>query len=117
MLRRRGNKSFGEGPADIRSELERYSDLNGYPATLFGQCRYPCGHSRFRLRVDEAEGYMERVCQNCSAAHAIGDSARFAEDAVPEECACPCGGEDFAITIGLALYSDSSDIRWVYAGC
>jgi hypothetical protein len=34
-----------------------------------------------------------------------------------EKCACPCGGEEFEITIGVSLFEDSEDVRWLYLGC
>ena len=39
------------------------------------------------------------------------------DDAELDECACPCGGEIFEITAGVALYADSEDVRWIYLGC
>jgi hypothetical protein len=43
------------------------------------------------------------------------DSADTAEVAVPEECACPCGGETFQVAVGFAL-RDDGDVRWVSVG-
>jgi hypothetical protein len=34
-----------------------------------------------------------------------------------EECACPCGEEEFEITVGVHLYYGSEDVKWVYIGC
>jgi hypothetical protein len=34
-----------------------------------------------------------------------------------EECACPCGGDAFEIMVGVHLYGDSDDVKWLYLGC
>jgi hypothetical protein len=33
------------------------------------------------------------------------------------ECACPCGQEEFEITVGVSLYEESEDVKWLYLGC
>ena len=47
------------------------------------------------------------------AEHPIGDSSEYLKDAELEECACPCGSEEFEITVGVSLYEDSNDVRWM----
>jgi hypothetical protein len=39
------------------------------------------------------------------------------EEAEPTECECPCGSSVFEITVGVALYRESEDVRWLYVGC
>jgi len=51
------------------------------------------------------------------AEHPIGDSSEYLKDAELEERACPCGSEEFEITVGVSLYEDSNDVRWLYVGC
>lgn len=113
----RGDYQYGDCQADIRLELIRYSESNGYLAQHFADALCRCGGKHFRLALDENEGVAIRTCSACQVDHPIGDSAEFLEDAEPEECACPCGHEDFEITVGVALYQDSEDVRWLYLGC
>lgn len=52
------------------------------------------------------------------------DSADYLDDANPEECACPCGGEEFELAVGFAMVDvsmgDSSvvgrEVKWVSIG-
>ncbi len=66
--------------------------------------------------LDDNEGAAIRICSACNTEHAIGDSEDFLEDASLEECACPCGSESFEITIGVSLYDDNEDVKWLYLG-
>ena len=116
-LRKRGKHWYGDGPADIRGELTRYSTKNEYPAEHFADAVCGCGGRQFRLRIDDTEGAAVRICDGCGTEHPIGDSAEYLDDAELEECECPCGGSAFQITAGVALYDGSSDVRWFYLGC
>jgi hypothetical protein len=49
--------------------------------------------------------------RGCSAA----DSAEFWDEADPGECACPCGGDTFAVAVGFSL-RDGGDVRWISIG-
>jgi hypothetical protein len=33
-----------------------------------------------------------------------------------EECECVCGKQVFEITVGVSLYKDTKDVRWLYVG-
>lgn len=117
-LEKRGKWWYGESQIDIRTEITRYSKLNGYLAEKFADAVCTCGSRVFSLLLDDNEGVATRVCIACDAeAHPIGDSADFMEQAEEEECACPCGQESFEITVGVSLYADSEDVRWLYLGC
>ena len=117
-LRKRGKWRYGDGQADIRGEVIRYSQQNGYPAEHFADAVCGCGGRVFGLLLDDAVGVASRVCVACDAdAHPIGDSADFMDEADEEECVCPCGEEAFEITVGVSLYADSEDVRWLYVGC
>jgi hypothetical protein len=72
-----------------------------------------CGGRTFRLEVDDEEGYARRTCSGCAGTHAMLDSAEQEDGAEPEECACPCGGEEFELAVGFARNPDG-DIRWVF---
>jgi hypothetical protein len=72
---------------------------------------------RFRLSLDDTEGAAVRTYVGCDSEHPIGDSDDYLEHAELEECACPCGGEEFKITVGASLSKGSEDIRWLYVGC
>lgn len=116
-LTKRGEHWYGDDRADIRAELLRYSELNGYPAHQFADAECRCGSRRFRLRLDDVEGVAVRACASCNAEHAIGDSDEYLADAEPEGCECPCGGDVFEIAVGVSLYEDGEDVCWLYVGC
>lgn len=116
-LKKRGKQRYGENHADIREEIRRYSEKNGYPAEHFADAVCTCGAKVFRLALDDTEGAGVRKCVACTSAHPIGDSADYLADADLGECACPCGNEDLELSIGVALYQESEDVRWLYLGC
>jgi hypothetical protein len=116
-LEMREGYGYGDQQADIREELLRYSKLNGYVAHHFADAICKCGGKLFRLSVDDTEGAAVRKCCDCEIEHPIGDSDEFLDEAELEECACPCGGDNLEITVGVSLYADSDDVRWLYLGC
>jgi hypothetical protein len=116
-LTTKGKFSYGESQADIRAELADYAERNGYLATHFADAVCICGHRSFKLLVDDTEGAAVRECRSCQKSHPIGDSAEYITEASPEECECPCGSGAFEITVGVALYEASEDVRWIYIGC
>jgi len=116
-LSKKGKYVYGEVQADIREELNRYGSLAGYPPSHFADAVCSCGARTFHLLVDDEEGVAVRVCPACGTRHAMGDSEEYLEDASPEECECPCGANTFEVTVGVALYSSSEDVRWAYVGC
>ncbi len=116
-LKKRGQYHYGDSQADIRAELLRYSKKNAYLVHHFADAACKCSSKLFRLALDDNEGAAVRICVDCKAEHPIGDSDEYLEDAELGECACPCGGEEFEITVGVSLYKDSEDVRWFYLGC
>jgi len=116
-LQKRGKYRYGASQTDIRAELLRYSESNAYVAEHFADAVCKCGEKLFRLALDENEGVAVRTCVACKAEHPIGDSDEFLDEAEPQECGCPCGQEEFEITVGVALYGGSEDVRWLYIGC
>jgi hypothetical protein len=116
-LVKRGKHWYGDIQSDIRAELSRYSQRNGYLAHHFADAVCQCGSHSFRLRLDDAEGAAVRACTDCGNEHPIGDSPEYLADAELEECECPCGGGSFEITAGVSLYEGSEDVRWLYLGC
>ena len=116
-LHRRGEYEYGDSQTDIREELLRYSDANGYIAEHFADARCVCGSTHFSLRIDDNEGAAVHICTACGNEHPIGDSDEYLEESQLEECECPCGSSAFEITVGLALYAESEDVRWLYVGC
>ncbi|WP_112261625.1 hypothetical protein [Lentzea terrae] len=73
-----------------------------------------CGGRTFEVQVTE-ECAVRRRCVRCSTAEFLADSAEFWEDDGAEECACPCGGEEFAAVLGLSCRPDG-EVRWVSVG-
>lgn len=116
-LHKRGKHWYGESQADIRGELIRYGKMDDEVPTQFKEVRCKCGGTTFRLAIDDNEGAAVRTCTRCEKEHPIGDSAEYLDDAELGECACDCGEERFEITVGVSLYEDSNDVRWVYIGC
>lgn len=116
-LKRKGKFSYGDTQADISTELASYSELNGYPTAHFADAACRCTGRAFRLFLDEDEGAAVRECVACKERHPLGDSADYLADASLKECECPCGSGVFEITVGVALYADSEDVRWLYVGC
>ncbi len=117
VLKKRGKYHYGDNQADIREDMLRYSKANIYQAQHFCDATCKCGGKLFKLALDETEGAAVRTCAQCISEHPIGDSGEYLEDAELEECACPCGGEEFEITVGVSLYEGSEDVRWLYLGC
>ena len=116
-LIKRGKYWYGDSQADIRAELLRYSNANAYVARHFADAHCKCGGKVFRLGLDERQGVAVRLCVACGTEHPIGDSDEFLEEAELEGCACPCGHEEFEITVGVSLYEGSDDVKWLYLGC
>lgn len=116
-LQERGTHSYGDSQADICERLVRYSDANGYPAEHFADAVCGCGSRDFSLLLDDKVGVAVRVCRQCETEHPIGDSDQYLEEAELDKCECPCGSSVFEITIGVALYAESEDVRWLYVGC
>ncbi|MDH6593975.1 hypothetical protein M2165_003864 [Variovorax sp. TBS-050B] len=116
-LRKKGRYRYGDGPEDIRTEVERYSKSNAYPATRFAASACACGHHVFSLESDEEAGAARRICTACGHVHLMGDSADYADEAEFGAHSCVCGEEAFELLSGVALYADSNDVRWLYIGC
>lgn len=115
-LRKDRDFSYSDAQADIREELLDYS-ASCYVAKHFADAACECGSREFRLLLDENEGVAVRICRQCQLQHPIGDSEKYLEQAQIEECECPCGSSFFEITVGVALYPDSEDLKWLYVGC
>ncbi|MEZ6040119.1 MAG: hypothetical protein R3C20_06415 [Planctomycetaceae bacterium] len=121
-LVKRGDYWYGDNHADIRSELERYSDRNAYPVDDFTDIRCDCGNDTFHFLTDENAGVAIRRCSNCGCEHLMGDSADFVDEAEPSQHECICEGDVFQITAGIHRYRNqddslSHDVRWLYLGC
>jgi hypothetical protein len=83
-----------------------------------------CGGTTFALRVDDEEGYSDRRCIAGGHLFQMLDSAEYIDDASPEECACPCGGEEFELAVGYAMTDVANEdgspagreVKWVSIG-
>jgi hypothetical protein len=116
-LRKKGKWWYGDDQSDIRDELVRVGKLNEYVPTQFADAKCTCGNRTFQLAMDEDEGVAVRVCSKCDSEHPMGDSSEYLEDAEPQLSSCICGKDVFEITIGVHLYKDSEDVKWLYVGC
>lgn len=117
MLSKKGNYWYGTTVEDIKAEVLRYSQLNGYEAAKFSESICTCGNRSFKLETDEEQGAARRVCAVCGVAHLMGDSAEYASEAELDEHECACGAGSFHLLSGVALYEGSSNVRWYYIGC
>jgi hypothetical protein len=115
-LRTEEGYHYGDCQEDVREALIAYS-ADGDLAEHFADAVCACGGRLFRLELDENEGVAVRTCTACAATHPIGDSDEFLEEAELEECECACGGEEFEITVGVALYPESDAVKWLFIGC
>jgi len=116
-LKKRGKHWYGTTPEDIKSEMLRFSKLNEYVAVRFSESICTCGSRSFKLESDEEEGAAKRICTACGTVHLMGDSAEYADEAEFDNHECVCGAEEFQLLSGVALYSESNDVRWYYIGC
>jgi hypothetical protein len=105
----------GTEAGDLDELLDAYS-AREHPVgrTVHSRCAN-CGSAAFGLRVDDEQGYADRRCLSCGTVSLMLDSEDTADEAAPEDCACPCGGEAFELAAGYAL-RDDGDVRWVYVG-
>lgn len=120
-LQKRGKHWFGNSHADIREELLRFSNLNGYRTDNFADIFCQCGNDTFYFFADENEGVAIRRCRirTCRDESMMGDSV---EDAESVQFGCLCGKKTFQITVGINRYrnldnSMANDVRWIYFGC
>ena len=117
MLKKREDYWYGDEQADIRPELLRYSKLSGYVIDHFADAICRCGAKIFRLMLDDSRGAAVRTCVKCDSSHPIGDSEQYLHSADLEDLSCLCEEEEFEICLGVSLYEESNDVRWIYIGC
>jgi hypothetical protein len=116
-LQKRAQYWYGDTQSDLHAEITRYGKLNGYIPTQFASAVCVCGANTFRLRLDDNEGAAVRICSKCGTVHPIGDSDEYLAEAELEDRECICGGDLFEITVGVALYDGTEDVKWLYLGC
>ena len=116
VLEKRGRYHYADSQADIRTEILRYSELNKYVVQKFADAVCQCGGRIFSVLLDESEGAAARACISCDYQHPIGDSEQYLDEAELEQCACACSAETFEVTVGVSLYPESDDVRWLYLG-
>ena len=114
--RKRGRWWYGDGPEDLRAELERYGQENGYVPTWFAEPRCSCGSDWFTLLFDDEQGAAVRCCTSCGTEHAIADSADVLDDAELDQATCLCGGQTMELCVGIAFYDSADAARWIYIG-
>ncbi|SCF45595.1 hypothetical protein GA0070216_11894 [Micromonospora matsumotoense] len=104
----------GENVDDLAEYLRHFA-AGGYPvATVLESRCGECDGRTFRVTIDEEEA-TQRTCLTCGAVAFIGDSAEHWAGTDHESCACPCGGEEFAVAVGYALFDDG-EVRWISVG-
>jgi hypothetical protein len=105
----------GENAADLAQYLEENA-AGGYPIdrTVQAVCA-GCAGQAFRLRADDEEGAVERVCPECGQVLLMLDSGDHWEDTEPAKMVCECGAEVFEVIVGFSLRADD-EVRWVSIG-
>ncbi|MEV0827241.1 hypothetical protein [Nonomuraea rubra] len=105
----------GEGFDDLAGFLREYR-AGGYAVRQVKEVVCAgCAGRHFNVLADDVEGCVRRICAGCRETSYVADSADHAEEADLAECACPCGGEEFAVAVGFALRGDG-EVRWVSVG-
>jgi hypothetical protein len=114
----------GTDAADLDEFVPAFA-AGGYAVErmVHGRCA-ECGGTTFALRVDDEGGYADRRCVACSRVVYMLDSVEYIDDANPEECACPCGGEEFELAVGFAMVDVANaegsrvgrEVKWVSIG-
>ena len=104
---------------DIREFLIAY-EAEGYPVHETRVCTCGCGSVSFKFSADRDEGCAQRICVSCGAAHFIGDSEEYWEEAEPEAWQCGCGSKTCNVGVGYALrkadLGKQPDVRWISIG-
>ncbi len=111
----------GEHQFDIRQELQRYGDQQGYPVDYIVDCKCDCGATVFELLIDSGEGVAQRVCVQCGVCHTLGDGSEYLNKAQLLPRVCDCDKNAFEISVGIHVYRDASNdlsdhARWQYLG-
>jgi hypothetical protein len=114
-IKKAGKFWRGDNLDDLATYIQK-NQAGGYPVQHVKEvtCRQ-CQQGTFRVIVDDEEGCALTICLNCQTEAPIGDSGEYVEDADLGECACPCGGETFAVAVGLAMTTDD-EVRWISVG-
>ncbi|MEU5784580.1 hypothetical protein [Micromonospora lupini] len=106
------NVLAGDNFTDLADYLREYQP-GGYPvAQLKEMVCEQCGGKTFAVLADDEAGCAQARCLTCGDDVLIADSSDHWQDADPEECACPCGGETFQVAVGFALRADG-EVRWI----
>ncbi|MCJ8339852.1 MAG: hypothetical protein MJK10_15395 [Pseudomonadales bacterium] len=98
----------------LKKEIERYSNLNGYPTTSYEELNCDCGSKEFRLYSDDDEGGAFGICVTCNSEYDIENSREYIEEALNN--VCNCDSELLSLAVGKAFYPESNESRWVYVG-
>lgn len=116
-LRKKDKWWYGESQADIRVEMTRFGEEGECVPTQFADAQCQCGNRLFQLALDEDQGVAVRICSQCHAEHPMADSEDYLDAAELELSVCVCEQDVFEITVGVSLYEESEDVRWLYVGC
>ena len=114
-IKKTGPFRHGDDLDDLTAYLRQYR-AGGYPVQHVKEVTcHRCRHGSFRVLVDDEDGCALTICLGCRAESPVADSSDHLEDADLGECACPCGGETFAVAVGFATTADD-EVRWISIG-
>jgi len=99
---------------NLKYEVLRYSNLNGYPIEDYNDLKCTCGSSEFELYSDDEEGGAFVTCKSCGAELDIENSKQNIGECFQNGCNCDNGY--FNVGVGKAFHQDTNDVRWVYVG-
>ncbi len=96
------------------TELQRYSENNGYPVRAWQPITCSCGSNLWKLFSDDDEGGAFAECCKCFNEIDIFSSRRYVENVYQN--ICNCENDSLEIYCGQAFYDDFDDPRWSYVG-
>ncbi|MCY1142010.1 hypothetical protein OWR29_28795 [Actinoplanes sp. Pm04-4] len=114
-IKKTGGVWRGDSLDDLTAYLREYR-AGGYPVQHVKEvtCRQ-CQQGSFRVLVDDEQGCALTICLGCGTTEPLADSSDQLDGAELGECACPCGGETFAVAVGFAMTTDD-EVRWISVG-
>jgi hypothetical protein len=115
-LKKRGKHRYGDSQLDIREEISRFSIENKFLTDRYADSVCKCGGRIFGVQLDDEAGAALRTCAACGDQQPIADSGQYLDEAKLVACTCPCGMDKFEVTVGVSLYENSDDVRWLYLG-
>src|SRR5262245_7790145 len=104
MLTRKGKYHYGTCGKDIWFALVEHTGGAVFDYR-FAVCK--CGHTVFKVYLDEDAGFVARNCVECDAEHIMIDNTAWVGD--PDVCVCLCDGEEFEVMGAVSRFFDDPE--------